>query len=226
MKSYQTVLPLLDGNNIEKISKPNALTREFYDRETQIVAKELLGKILIHETNEGICSGKIVETEAYLGQEDPACHAYAGYTKRTSLFFGKPGIAYIFVNYGLHYCLNAITLPPGKAGCVLIRALEPLEGIELMQHRRKTDDIQELTNGPGKLCAAFNIDKSCNGLDLVSSNLYIKVNVEKPVVCKSKRIGITKAADWLLRYFIKDNEFVSGSKTFNEEYIELPEGEL
>lgn len=218
MKCY---LPISTSCEHNKLPKQDALPREFYNRDTKTVAKELLGKILVHETSDGISSGKIVETEAYLGQIDPACHAYAGYTNRSALFFGSPGIAYVFINYGIHYCLNAITLPPGKAGCVLIRAIEPLEGINLMFKRRKRHEILGLTNGPGKLTKALDINKSCNGYDLVSSNLYIKDNNEKFKILKSKRIGITKASNWYLRYFIKNNNFVSGSKSINNESKEL-----
>ena len=188
------------------------LPRGFYDRDTRTVAKELLGKILVHETGEGACSGKIVETEAYLGKRDAACHASAGLTKRTSIMFGGPGMAYVYFNYGMHYCFNAVTLPEGKAGAVLIRAVEPLTGIELMKKRRNTDVLENLASGPGKLTSALAIGKTCNGADLTSGALYIKNNREKFVICNSARVGITRAVNLRLRYFIKDNSFVSGQR--------------
>ncbi len=219
---YQSKL----GIEIKHKYKPprkGALPREFYTRDTIEVAINLLGKILVHDTPQGLCSGKIVETEAYLGENDLACHASSGITKRTKIFWGPPGKSYVFVNYGVYFCLNAITMSMGTAGCVLIRAVEPLEGIDLMRLRRTNIKKNEnLMNGPGKLTRAFGITKENNGEDLTYSSLYIMKNSEKTKkISVSKRIGITKHADAFLRFFVDENPFVSGTKKQNNESISL-----
>ena len=184
----------------------------FYDRETEEVARDLLGSVLWCETEQGIASGRIVETEAYLGEHDPACHAVAGNTNRTKWLYGKPGIAYVYFIYGVHWCFNAVTRSEGLPSAVLVRALEPLDGIELMRKRRPraARDIQ-LTNGPGKLCAALGISGAQNGLVLNDSNLMILRGSMVPdrQVRVTPRVGITRAADWPLRWFIADSPFVS-----------------
>lgn len=223
MNSYQTILPINFEERTSEIEpKPGALNREFYRRDPETVAKELLGKFLIHETEGGTIITRIVETEAYLGQSDPACHASVGLTKRTKLFFGLPGIAYIFINYGINNCLNAITSPIGKAGCVLIRAVEPIKGIDLMKINRGNNiSNKNLTNGPGKLTKAMGINMSLNGADLISGNLYIKNSKDKFKIQKTTRIGISKAIDKQLRFYIKNNNFVSGSVKFNSKGIDV-----
>jgi DNA-3-methyladenine glycosylase len=184
----------------------------FYNRETEVVARELLGSILSCETSEGITSGRIVETEAYLGEHDPACHAVAGHTQRTRWLYGKPGIAYVYFIYGVHWCFNAVTRDEGLPSAVLVRALEPVEGVELMRKRRPRarKDVQ-LTNGPGKLCAALGIDGMHNGLLLDRPPLQIlrADPVPDDRLVMAPRIGITKAADWPLRWYIADNPYVS-----------------
>ena len=184
----------------------------FYDRETEVVARELLGSVLLCETDEGIASGRIVETEAYLGEHDPACHAVAGNTNRTRWLYGQPGIAYVYFIYGVHWCFNAVTRAEGLPSAVLVRAIEPLEGLDLMRERRPRakNDVQ-LTNGPGKLCAALGITGSHNGALLNAPPLTILRGTEVPdsQVRVTARIGITRAADWPLRWFIADNPFVS-----------------
>ncbi|MEM5778067.1 MAG: DNA-3-methyladenine glycosylase [Candidatus Aenigmatarchaeota archaeon] len=185
------------------------LNRNFYSRSTKIVAQELLGKILVHKTKEGICKGKIVETEAYFGSCDPASHAYRKKTKRNYLMFETPGKAYVYFCYGNHWLFNVVAKKDKNPGAVLIRALEPLEGIELMKKRRKIKDIKNLTNGPGKLTKAFAISKEQNGLDLISDTLYIEDSKEKFEIVKAKRIGISKGKNKLLRFYIKNNDFVS-----------------
>lgn len=184
----------------------------FYARETEQVARDLLGAVLRSETPEGVTAGRIVETEAYLGEHDPACHAVAGNTARTRWLYGKPGSAYVYFIYGVHWCFNAVTRAEGLPSAVLVRALEPVEGIELMRLRRpraRTDT--DLTNGPGKLCAALGITGEHNGLPLNAPPLTILRDRDVPDsrVRVSPRIGITRAADWPLRWHIADNPWVS-----------------
>lgn len=190
--------------------QPHSL--RFYDRETESVARDLLGSVLRCETADGVTSGRIVETEAYLGEHDPACHAVAGNTNRTKWLYGKPGVAYVYFIYGVHWCFNAVTRAEGLPSAVLVRALEPLEGIELMRARRPRarNDVQ-LTNGPGKLCSALGITGAHNGLPLNDSVLTILRGTAVPdtQVSITPRIGITRAADWPLRWFIADSAFVS-----------------
>ena len=191
------------------------LPRSFYDRETEIVAREMLGTILECTTPHGKASGIIVETEAYVGEHDPACHAAAGLTRRTAPLYERPGISYVYFIYGVHWCFNAVTRATGLPGAVLVRAVEPLTGEALMRERRgpKVSGVS-LTNGPGKLCAALGIDGSLNGLSLQRGPLVIRAGTSVPdeAVAITPRIGITKAADWPLRYFIRDNVFVSKAR--------------
>lgn len=189
------------------------LPREFYDRETEIVARELLGQVLVCETEEGVAGGRIVETEAYLGEHDPACHAAVGYTERTKWLYGEPGTAYVYFIYGVHWCFNAVTREAGKPSAVLVRAIEPVVGIELMRRRRpQARRDQDLTNGPGKLCAALGITGEHSGLDLSRSGLRILRGPRMPDsdVAATTRIGITKAAEWPLRWYVRANAHVSG----------------
>lgn len=190
------------------------LPREFYARDPVTVAKDLLGKTIIHETPDGKVMAKIVETEAYLGKEDEASHGYRR-TKRSEIFWGPPGISYVFVNYGVHHCFNTITCPENVPGAVLIRAVEPVEGLELMQKRRGNSELEGLTNGPGKLSQALGITMKHNGEDLIDGGLYIAEGTKPKEIRVSKRIGITRSSDLPLRFFIKNNPFVSGTKSFN-----------
>ena len=184
----------------------------FYDRETEVVSRSLLGAILEHRSSEGVSAGRIVETEAYLGEHDPACHAAAGNTGRTRWLYGEPGTAYVYFIYGTHWCFNAVTRGIGLPSAVLIRALEPIAGTRLMWTRRPAaSNDRELANGPGKLCAALGIDGSLNGQRLDRTPLRILAGDPVPdsEVMVSPRIGITKAADWPLRWFIAHNPYVS-----------------
>ena len=191
------------------------LPRSFYDRETEIVAREMLGAILECTTPRGKASGIIVETEAYVGEHDAACHAAAGRTKRTAPLYGNPGISYVYFIYGVHWCFNAVTRREGLPSAVLVRAIEPLTGVDLMRERRgpRVSGVN-LTNGPGKLCAALGIDGSLNGLPLQRGALTIREGKPVPdeLVVITPRIGITKAADWPLRYFVRDNPYVSRTR--------------
>lgn len=188
------------------------LPAAFYDRDTEIVSRELLGCVLECTTSKGKASGIIVETEAYVGEHDPACHAAAGRTKRTAPLYGRPGIAYVYFIYGMYWCVNAVTRAEGLPSAVLIRALEPLAGVELMRARRgPARSDRELTNGPGKLCIALGIGREHDGVSLQRGSLVIREGERVPDrdVVVAQRIGIKKAADWPLRWYIRNNEFVS-----------------
>jgi DNA-3-methyladenine glycosylase len=180
------------------------LPRRFYERDSAEVALDLLGKLLVHREGGGlVTSGIIVETEAYPGGDDLASHSAAGITDRTRVIFGPPGHAYVYLSYGMHECLNIVAEPDGEAGCVLIRALEPVAGIEIMRSRRpraKTD--RDLTNGPGKLTQALGIDRSAYGIDMTRGVLTVRTAAEAVPfeVQITPRIGLTKCVDLLLRF--------------------------
>lgn len=201
---------------------PRPLPRSFFARDPRRVARQLLGKVLVRDAGTSRLTARIVEVEAYLGIDDPAAHSAAGRTLRNAVLFGPPGHAYIYFIYGNHYCLNVSCEPEGQAGGVLFRALEPLSGIEAMARARKTQlngprDLPKLTSGPGRLCEAFGITRARdNGLDLTSpaSGLWIGDDQCRPrSISQGPRIGITKAAEMPLRYFLTNNPFVSGRKT-------------
>jgi DNA-3-methyladenine glycosylase len=186
--------------------------RAFYDRRTELVARDLLGAVLECHTPDGVASGRIVETEAYLGPHDPACHAVAGLTPRTRDLHGPPGMAYVYRIYGMYWCFNAVTEPAGVGAAVLVRALEPLDGIELMWARRRTARrLRDLASGPGKLCTALGVDGRLSGgaLDAPPLRLLAGPAVADDAVTVTPRIGITRAADWPLRYLVADSEHVS-----------------
>jgi len=187
------------------------LAKNFYQVSAPVLAKTLLGKLLVHQTKYGIISGKIVETEAYLANHDPASHSFRGETERNKMMFGPGGLAYIYFTYGMHYCLNAVSSKIGRGEAVLIRALEPVDGLQFMQKMRSQTNIKNLCNGPAKLCQALMIDKSLNGVDLTKSNLMIKdLETIKPKdILTTTRIGITEAKALNLRFYIKNNPFVS-----------------
>jgi DNA-3-methyladenine glycosylase len=170
--------------------------------------------VLRCETADGVASGRIVETEAYLGEDDPACHAVVGETRRTRWLYGPPGIAYVYRIYGAHWCFNAVTRAAGLPSAVLVRAVEPLEGIELIRFRRQEPRRErDLTNGPGKLCAALGITGDHNGLALDRSALRIHGGESVPdsAVVVTPRIGITKAADWPLRWLVAHSPYISST---------------
>jgi DNA-3-methyladenine glycosylase len=188
------------------------LPRSFYNRETELVARELLGCILEYKSPEGKASGLIVETEAYVGEHDEACHAAAGRTKRTDPLYGPPGMSYVYFIYGMYWCFNAVTREENLPSAVLVRALEPLTGIPLMRMRRpRAKSDRDLANGPGKLCAALGIDRSANRLSLQRGPLVIREGraYEDAEIVVTARIGITKSADWPLRWIVKDSPHVS-----------------
>ena len=179
------------------------LPRQFYDRDTTTVARELLGQLLVHHTADGRERiGKIVEVEAYLGAHDLAAHSSKGVTERTQIMFGPPGFAYVYLIYGIHHCMNVVTEREGNGAAVLLRALEPVK------------NLVGKTNGPGLLCRAMEIDRRLNGHDLSSRDFFIAAPEmpKKFSVVKRPRIGVDYAKHWakrLLRFYLKDNPFVS-----------------
>jgi DNA-3-methyladenine glycosylase len=178
------------------------LPRAFYDRDTILVARELLGKLLVHRSNDLVRIGKIVEVEAYLGPHDLAAHSSKGRTERTKVMFGPPGYAYIYFIYGMYYCMNVVTEADGKAAAVLLRALEPVQNVD------------GNTRGPGLLCRAMQIDKHLNAHDLLSDDFYIAAAADtRPcVIVKRPRIGVDYARHWArrhLRFYLKGNPFIS-----------------
>jgi DNA-3-methyladenine glycosylase len=185
-----------------KPSTLRRLPRSFYDRETTTVARELLGKILVHHAHGVIRKGRIVEVEAYLGEKDLAAHSSRGVTPRTKIMFGPPGHAYIYLVYGMHNCMNVVTEGVGTGTAVLLRALEPLENLE------------SKTNGPGLLCKAMGIDLRRNGTDLFGHELFIAhaPRIDPSAIVRTRRIGVEYARHWarrLLRFYIRDNGYVS-----------------
>jgi DNA-3-methyladenine glycosylase len=186
------------------------LRRSFFSRYTPDVARELLGALLVRRVGGRTLSGRIVEVEAYRGRDDPASHSYRGATKRSSIMFGEAGHVYVFFSYGSHWCLNFTTEEEGQPGAVLIRALEPVEGIEQMVKKRGVSDVGRLTNGPGKLTKALSIDGGFNGEDIITSKRLYVLGREKDVrVRASARIGITNGLEQQWRYFVEGNPFVS-----------------
>jgi len=183
----------------------SALGRDFFRRDTSLVARELLGKMLIRRSGKRCYSGIIIETEAYYGTGDPASHASRGMTPRSRLMFGRPGIAYVYLCYGAYWLLNAVTEEEGTPGAVLIRGLIPLEGIEDMKKRRKISVVRKLTDGPGKLTVALNIDGRDNGKDMTNGrgSLYMAQGPEIAghfEIRITPRIGIREGKDHMLRY--------------------------
>ena len=197
------------------------LAREFFNRDPREVGRELLGKIIVRTERSKLLAGRVVEVEAYLGAGDAAAHAAAGRTQRNHVLFGPPGHAYVYFIYGVHYCLNISCMPEGEAGCVLIRALEPLTGVPEMARARDLNpldptsvrDLRKLLSGPGKLCEALGITRMRdNDKDMLSpqSDLQVRDDGFSPVeILATQRIGITKSADMPLRYLLAGNAFVS-----------------
>lgn len=190
------------------------LKKAFYERDTALVAQELLGKIIVRVIDDKtILKGAIVETEAYMGIHDAASHAFGGKRVRNVPLFGPVGHAYVYFTYGMHFCLNFVSRAKGiPAGGVLIRALEPLQGINYMERKRHMHKLEMLTNGPGKLTQAFSIDSKFNGIDVTKKGSLFVVDapsLSKHEIVASERIGISKAADELLRFYVRDNKFIS-----------------
>ncbi|MCA9162462.1 MAG: DNA-3-methyladenine glycosylase [Planctomycetales bacterium] len=195
------------------------LPREFYDRDVVQVARDLLGKRLTRVTAEGTTSGAIVEVEAYRGQHDPAAHSYRGQTARNATMFGPPGHLYVYTIHA-KFCMNVVTEPAGVAHAVLIRGVEPLDGLPLMQQRRGREPLVELTRGPARLCQAMSVDRTLDGWDLtLGREIWIADEQVLPMpdtaIIASPRIGISSAQDALLRFFVNRNAFVSGPKRYH-----------
>ena len=196
------------------------LPRRFYNRPTLDVARDLIGKVLVHETPRGLASGVIVEVEAYIGESDPACHAAPGPTARNAPLYGPPGMAYVYLNYGIHYLVNAVTEAEGWPAAVLIRALEPQDGIPLMRRRRAGTKrpseiaVADLCRGPGNLTKALGIDVKQNLVDLTGGSLRIENQKAPPrPLAWSRRIGITVGVEREWRVTAADSPAVSGRRS-------------
>lgn len=196
------------------------LNSKFFHQKTEMVAKELIGKVLVSKIGKKKLSGVIIETEAYVGPHDLACHASKSKTDRTKVMFEEGGCWYVYMIYGFYYCLNIVTETKEYPSAVLIRALEPIEGIEEMKKNRETENIANLTSGPGKLCQALKIDKKLNCTSAVNlkSSLFIEdrgIKITPHNIRKTKRIGVDYAGVWKdkkLRFYIKNNPYISKSK--------------
>ena len=191
------------------------LPRRFYDRDVVEVARDLLGTILVSDSPAGRCTGRIVETEAYLASDDPASHSHRGPNRKNATMFREPGLLYVYTIHA-RFCMNVVTEPHGTASAVLLRAVEPLEGQQLMQSRRGIDKLLDLARGPARLCQAFQVDRQLDGWDLT---LGERIWIERPAgaanlpaIAVSPRIGVTSAHDLPLRFFYPDNPFVSGPR--------------
>ncbi|HET9296648.1 MAG TPA: DNA-3-methyladenine glycosylase [Candidatus Binatia bacterium] len=202
-----------DAVDVRIAGSAEKLPRSFYEQPTLDVAKQLLGKYLVRNHPEGMTVGRIVETEAYIGPHDLACHASHGRTPRTEVMFGPAGHAYVYFVYGVHYMLNLVTEELDHPAAVLIRALEPIDGIELMETRRRTEKRRALCSGPGKLCQAFAIDRSLNAADLCGDVLHVEGRGEPmPKFLAKPRIGVDYAGKWKdkpFRFLVRGNEFIS-----------------
>jgi DNA-3-methyladenine glycosylase len=189
------------------------LSHAFYGRSSVEVARDLLGKTLWRRTEAGLTAGIIVETEAYDGANDPASHAWRGRTPRNAVMFGPPGYAYVYFTYGMHYCINAVTGPEGQASAVLLRAVQPTAGLDIMRERRG-DHItdRDLARGPGRLCQALGITTADNGTDLASDALWVRETTDAPdlLIAATPRIGITRAAERPWRFVVCDSRYISG----------------
>lgn len=204
-----------------QLAKARLLRRSFFNRDPREVSPELLGKVILRRQGRKVLAGRVVEVEAYLGADDAAAHAAAGRTARNDVIFGPPGHAYVYFIYGVHYCLNISCMPEGDAGCILIRALQPVAGIEEIAKARQMQDLdlsslrnlQKLASGPGKLCEALAITRPRdNGKDMLSPQSDLQVvddGFKTGKIAVTSRIGITKSADMPLRYLIEDSPFVS-----------------
>jgi DNA-3-methyladenine glycosylase len=204
----------LSGNSA--LASPMSLNDKFFQKPTLELARSLLGMKLWTKDRERVTSGMIVEVEAYRGDIDEASHSYGGPSERTRVMFGPPGHAYVYFIYGMHHCINVSSEKEGVGAGILIRALEPLDGVEIMKRRRHVKDEKNLTNGPGKLCQALGIDDRLLGCNFTTS-LKIRLEPYKTFsdseISTSKRIGISKARDLEWRFFVKGNRYVSKFKS-------------
>lgn len=194
----------------------DVLPRSFFERDVVLVARELLGQLLVRRSRQGVCVGRIVETEAYLAAGDSACHSFRGKTKKNATMFGRPGLVYV---YPIHarYCMNVVTEATGRASAVLIRAVQPLAGIAMMQRRRGVEKRTDLCRGPARLCEALDVDRRFDGWDFTRGKRLWLASDSSPLAAQeiacSTRIGVTSAEDAELRFFVAGNHFVSGRRT-------------
>lgn len=191
------------------------LSPDYFCQSTEKIARHMLGMYLVHDHPKGLITGRIVETEAYVSN-DPASHAFKGQTKRNAPMFSYPGTVYVYRIYGMYYCLNIVTAPEGVAEAVLIRAVEPLDGLEVMQRNRGVHvPLRDLCRGPGRLCQAFGIDLEFNGANIREGSLRLEIACEPlPLaeqICESPRIGIAQGSGLPLRYYLKNSQYVSGA---------------
>ncbi|HYM71153.1 MAG TPA: DNA-3-methyladenine glycosylase [bacterium] len=184
------------------------LPRAFLARSTLAVARDLVGCYLVHESAEGRTAGRLVEVEAYLGPRDPASHAYRR-TSRSEVMWSRPGTAYVYFSYGNHACVNVVTEPAGRAGAVLLRALEPVAGLDLMRRRRRIRDARLLASGPGRLTQALGITLADNRSDLIAGPLYLARGPHPAAVARTPRIGISVATDARWRFVERGSPFLS-----------------
>ena len=188
----------------------------FFRQDTVELARKLLGCLLVHRTPEGAVAGMIVEAEAYVGAVDKACHAYRNRSERTEIMYHDGGYAYVYLIYGMHYCFNVVTGPSGEGNAVLVRALEPVIGLDLMRKRRQTNQLQNLCSGPGKVCQALAVTKEQYGLDLCDPSSPLRLvrfrSIPDDRITSSPRINVAyaeEAAAWPWRFYVKDNVYVS-----------------
>jgi DNA-3-methyladenine glycosylase len=191
-------------------TRPKRLPRTFYGRPTLDVAPELLGKYVVYNSPQGRMSARIVEVEAYVGRDDPACHAAPGPTRRNAVMFGRPGVSYIYFIYGMYYCLNFVTEPEGQPAAVLLRAAEPDEGFDIMQYHSPRLNERRILSGPGKFCRAFGLSVEQSGLDLIERVLYLEDRGgPRPEIAKATRVGIRKAAERPWRFYDANSSSIS-----------------
>ncbi|MDF1544631.1 MAG: DNA-3-methyladenine glycosylase [bacterium] len=178
------------------------LGRSFYDRPTLEIAPEILGKVLVYNSKRGRLSARVTEVEAYIGETDPACHAFGGPTRRSQPLFGFPGTAYVYLIYGVYFCFNFVTEREGKAAALLLRGAEAMEGVEIMHENSPGRKENRLLNGPGKFCRSFGIDLTHNGLDLTGNDIYLEDHsFAVTEIGTSTRIGISKGKELMWRFF-------------------------
>jgi DNA-3-methyladenine glycosylase len=198
---------------MKSLRRAATLPVAFFDRDVAVVARELLGALVVSNVGGERTSGRIVETEAYLGRGDPASHGYRDRrNQRNAALFGPPGTWYVYLSYGMHWCSNLVCGPEGTAGAVLLRALEPVGDLDVMRRRRSGADDRHLGSGPGKLCQALGITRALDGSLMQRSDVLVYPGAEDspPSILTTPRIGITKAADWPLRFCLEGSPFVSG----------------
>ena len=196
------------------------MKHSFFRQDTVELARRLLGTLLVHRTREGVAAGMIVETEAYVGAIDKACHAWQNRSQRTEVMYQDGGYAYMYLIYGMHHCFNVVTGPQGEGNAVLVRALEPVTGIDLMRKRRQTNQLSNLCSGPGKVCQALGITRHENGSDLCDSAGPLRLvrfrSIPANGIASSPRINVSyaeEAAAWPWRFYVKDNPYVSGKSS-------------